>query len=46
MPAGGKGSFGELFERGVLRSDDWPKVREKVSKYRDGDGKLVARIHG
>lgn len=41
---GGKTTFDKLFESGVLRSQDWPQIRERISKRYDEDGRPYAYI--
>jgi hypothetical protein len=41
---GRKRHFSELFERGVLHSDDWPNLRARISKAYDDQGKPFASI--
>jgi len=41
---GRKRALSELFERGVLRSDDWPNLRGRILKAYGDDGKPYARI--
>jgi hypothetical protein len=41
---GRKRPFSELFERRVLRSDDWQNLRGRISKSYDDDGKPYASI--
>jgi hypothetical protein len=42
---GGRTAFGDLFERGVLQSTDWKRVRERIAKHVDEFGKPYAFIH-
>lgn len=39
-----KTSVGDLFDRGILRSSDWPQVKPYISKRIDEDGKAYASI--
>jgi hypothetical protein len=43
---GSSRSFSELLDQGVIRASDWPKVRERISKRRDNDGRLIPEITG
>ena len=41
---GRKRAFSELFERGVLYSDDWPNLRGRIFKAHDDSGRPYATI--
>ncbi len=41
---GGTRKFRDLFESGALRSQDWPKIRERVTKRHHEDGKPYAHL--
>jgi hypothetical protein len=41
---GVKRVFGELFECGVLRSQDWRDIKDRIAKQYDAEGKPYATI--
>jgi hypothetical protein len=42
---GGKQYFGEFFDRGIIRSNDWPEIKDRISKRFDPENdRLYAHI--
>jgi len=42
---GGKRTFADLFNTGELRSQDWPRINDRIEKRRDEEDKPFAYIH-
>lgn len=41
---GGKETIRNLLDRGILRSEDWPQIRDRISKERDDDYTAYAHM--
>jgi hypothetical protein len=41
---GKKRVFGELFDSGALRSEDWPRIKDRIKKEYEADGRPYAHM--